>query len=149
MKPKSQEPSGQADLFNSRLDDFLNQRHELVFLATVIDWDTLDSEFGQFYEPIKGAPVLPTRLVAGLHYLKHSYGLSDEALVEPWVENPYWKLFCGAEYFQHELPCHPTSLTKWRQRIGEEGCAWMVSMTVQAGVTINTVKRANITVSNG
>ncbi len=145
MKPKYQEPSGQTDLFNTRLVDFLNQRHELVLLATVIDWKTLDSEFGQFFEPVNGAPALPTRLVAGLHYLKHAFGLSDEAVVERWVENPYWQLFCGAEYFQHELPCHPTSLTKWRQRIGEEDCEWMLSITVQAGVKTNTVKRSDMT----
>ena len=112
-------------MFNTPLVDFLNQRHKLVLLATVIDWDTLDTQFGQFFEPIKGAPVLPTRLVAGLHYLKHAYRLSDEAVVERWVENPYWQLFCGAEYFQYELPCPPSSLTKWRQRIGAEGCEWM------------------------
>jgi transposase, IS5 family len=27
--------------------------------------------------------------------------LSDEALLESWVENPYWQAFCGMEYFQH------------------------------------------------
>ena len=31
----------------------------------------------------------------GLLYLKHTYSRSDEALVERWVENPYWQAFAG------------------------------------------------------
>jgi transposase, IS5 family len=31
----------------------------------------------------------PTRLMAGLAILKHTYDLSDEVLCERWVENPY------------------------------------------------------------
>jgi len=38
-----------------------------------------------------------------------------------WVENPYWQYFCGYEFFQHALPCHPTVLVKWRQRVQSEG----------------------------
>lgn len=64
---------------------------------------------------------MPTRLLVGLHYLKHSYHESDESVVEKWVENPYWQYFCGYEFFQHQLPCHPTSLVKWRQRVKAEG----------------------------
>jgi IS5 family transposase len=39
---------------------------------------------------------------------------------------------------------HPTSLTKWRQRIGEEGCEWMLSMTIQTGINTKTVKRSEM-----
>ena len=123
MKPKSQETAGQSDLFNTRLADLLNPRHELYWLANLIDWQVLDNEFGQLFSPDLGAPALPTRLVAGLHYLKHAFACSDEAVVERWVENPYWQYLCGEEFFRHQLPCHPTSLTKWRNRIGEAGCA--------------------------
>ncbi|MGJ0484675.1 MAG: transposase [Methylomicrobium sp.] len=72
-----------------------------------------------------GAPALPICLNAGLHYLKHAFALSDEQVVGRWVDNPYWQYFYGEEFLNHELPCHPTSLTKWRLRIGEEsvnGC---------------------------
>ena len=37
------------------------------------------------------------------------------------VENPYWQYCCRAEYFAHEVPCEPTSLGKWRQRVGAAG----------------------------
>ncbi len=141
MKPKSQPANVQNDLFRIRFADLLEQRHELYPLADLIAWEKLDQVFGTFFAPSTGAPALPTRLIAGLHYLKHAFALSDEAVVERWVENPYWQYFCGEEYFRHTLPCHPTSLTKWRKRIGEAGCEWMLSVTIQAGVDSGTVKR--------
>lgn len=30
------------------------------------------------------------------------------------------------------MPCHPTSLTRWRKRIGEEGCEWLLTQTIEA-----------------
>jgi len=140
MKPKSAESSGQNDLFRIRLTDLLDSRHELYRLADLMDWRVLDQELGQYFMADTGAPALPTRLIAGLHYLKHAFAHSDEEMVARWVENPYWQYFCGEEFFRHEWPCHPTSLTKWRQRIGEAGCEWLLSVTIQAGVDSKTVK---------
>jgi hypothetical protein len=39
-----------------------------------------------FYRPIVG-PAKPTRLMVGLHYLKHVHDLSGEELVGRWMEN--------------------------------------------------------------
>jgi transposase, IS5 family len=47
------------------------------------------------------------------------YDLSDEALCDRWIENPYFQFFCGEEFFQHRLPFDRSSLTRWRQRMGE------------------------------
>ena len=141
MKPKSQETSGQIDLFNTPLADLLNPRHEFYQLAHLIDWKTIDDSFGQYFVATQGAPALPTRLVAGLHYLKHAFALSDEAVVARWLENPYWQFFCGEIFFQHDTPCHPTSLTKWRQRMGEAGCEQLLALTIQAGVASEVVKK--------
>src|SRR4051794_22202434 len=54
--------------------------------------------------------------MAGLAILKHMHDLSDEVLCERWVENPYYQLFCGEEFFCHQLPFDRSSLTRWRQR---------------------------------
>jgi transposase, IS5 family len=63
---------------------------------------------------------LPTRLVAGLFILKHMHNLSDEVLCARWLENPYYQFFCGELSFCHALPFERSSLTHWRQRLGEE-----------------------------
>ena len=72
-----------TDLFRERLDNMLNQRHELYRLADLVDW-SVDKAFGALYCPDNGCPG-KTRLLVGLHYLKHCYGLSDEAVVSGWV----------------------------------------------------------------
>ena len=48
------------------------------------------------------------------------HNLSDEALCARWLENPYYQYFCGEESFCHKLPFDRSSLTRWRQRLGEE-----------------------------
>ena len=129
-----------TDLFRERLDNMLNQRHALYRLADLIEWSVFDNEFGSLYCPDNGCPGKPTRLMVGLQYLKHCYGLSDEAVVSGWVENPYWQYFCGEVYFQHEAPVDPSSLTRFRRRIGESGCERILQVTVAAGVQSNAVK---------
>ena len=71
--------------------------------------------------------------MAGLLYLQHAYRLSDEAVVARWVENPYYQHFCGETFFQHRFPLDPSSLTRWRKRIGEEGVEWLLTKTIEAG----------------
>lgn len=107
MKPKSKKTEPQDDLFRMRLENMLDMKHELVRLSKQIDWDSLDQEWGQLFLSNRGAPALRTRLIAGLHYLKHMHDLSDEEVIGAWVENPYWQYFCGEEYFQHREPLHP------------------------------------------
>jgi IS5 family transposase len=142
MGPKPTLPSS-GDLYRSRLDQILDQRHELFRLASLIDWDRFDHEFGRFYRPL-GRPAKPTRLMVGLSYLQHTFNLSDEAVVQRWIENPYWQWFCGCEYFQHELPCDPSSLTRWRKRLGPDGLETLLAETIQAGLESGTVQRCSL-----
>jgi len=109
----------QKDLFRPPLDQIIDMSHPLVRLAGEIDWGFLAGRFGSVCRPGPGQPPLPTRLVAGLFILKHMHGLSDEALCDRWVENPYYQFLCGEETFRHALPFDRSSLTRWRQRLGE------------------------------
>lgn len=92
-------------------------------LAAEIDWDFLGRRFSSVCRLGPGQPPLPTRLVAGLFILKHMHNLSDEALCDRWVENPYFQYFCGEVVFRHDLPFDRSSLPRWRQRLGEEQIA--------------------------
>ncbi len=97
----------------------IDPRHELVKLSALIDWEVFELEWAGFFPSGKGRPATPPRLVAGLLYLQHAYRLSDEAVVARWVENPYYQHFTGETFFQHRPPIDPSSLTRWRGRIGE------------------------------
>jgi IS5 family transposase len=120
MRPRERRESGEQDLFRSRLDQVINMDHALVKLARRIDWRFLEEKFGAVYADGSGRPPLPTRLMAGLAILKHTYNLSDEMVCELWIENPYYQYFCGEEFFQHRLPLDRSSMTNWRHRMGEE-----------------------------
>jgi IS5 family transposase len=104
-------------------------------LAGLVPWSRFDEAFGRFYRPI-GRPAKPTRLMVGLHYLKHVHDLSDEEVVARWVENPYWQFFCGFDFFQHEAPLDASTMTRWRKRIGPEGLEEMLKASV--GVALDT-----------
>ena len=109
--PKRSSRSRADDLFRSKLDNIINPKHELAQLGGLIDWVGFEKAFGRFYR-IAGRPALPTRLMVGLCYLKHSFDVSDERLLDLWVENLYWQHFCSFNYFQHKPPCGPTSLVR-------------------------------------
>ena len=125
-------PLEQDDLLRPRLVDMIDQRHELVKLAALIDWEVFEREWAGFFPSGKGRPATEPRLVAGLLYLQHAYRLSDEAVVARWVENPYHQHLTGETFFQHRLPIDPSSLTRWRGRVGEEGVEWLLTQTIRA-----------------
>lgn len=115
------------------LEMVLDPDQELFKLTRIIDWTRLEAEFGGLYCPDNGRPGISIRLMAGLHFLKHTFGLSDEQVVAQWVLNPYWQFFCGEEFFQHKLPIHPSQMTRWRRRIGEAGMEKLLGLTIEAG----------------
>ena len=131
------------DLFRERLDAMINMRYSLVRLAAVINWQRFDDEFGTLYSPI-GRPGVATRLMVCLHYIKHMYNLSGEIIVERQLENPYWRYFCGLEYFSHELPIDPSSMTRWWQRIGPEAMQKILETTVETALGTKTIKPSSL-----
>ena len=143
MKPRQTKTIPQKDLFQPQLVDIINPNHPLVRLTKIIDWEQLDSMLSVHFSSV-GAAALPTRLMAGLLYLQHLHNLSDEIVLEQWLESPYYQYFCGETFFQHDFPCHPTSLVKWRKRLGEEGCEWLLTQTIQAGLKLKVIKPASL-----
>ncbi|MDQ6972808.1 MAG: IS5 family transposase [Mariprofundaceae bacterium] len=131
MGPKKLAKMPQEDLFRLRLENMISMEHELVKLSRLIRWGVFEEEWGKLFESNRGAPAIPTRLIAGLHYLKHMYKLSDEDVVERWVENPYWQYFCGEQWFRHDLPIDPSSMSRWRKRIGRDGCELLLKQTIE------------------
>ncbi|WCM86374.1 IS5 family transposase [Acidovorax sp. NCPPB 3576] len=131
MGPKPSRPQS-GELFISRLDELINMRHPLVKLAALIDWTEIERTFAASFTSGRGRPALPPRLVAGLLYLQHTFDASDEAVVNTWVENPYWQFFCGETYLQTESPIDPSSLTRWRKRIAEAGVETLLAASIEA-----------------
>src|SRR5438105_5249124 len=128
MRPRKKPKQENQD--QARLAKILNHNHPLYQLAEKINWHKFEEEFGQYFADNVGRPALPTRVVVGLHYLKQLYHVSDEGVVAQFLENPYWQYFCGYEYFQHQFPCDPSSLVRWRQRVGAAGIEKLLKETI-------------------
>ena len=134
----------QGNFFKPWLSTILNQSHELYQLADQIDWKPLEDEFKMLFVENKGAPAKPVRLVIGLMMLQHMYNFSDERVVDVWVENPYWQFFCGEQQFQREMPIDPSSLPRWRKRIGKDGMNKILSETIKTALKTRTVNMTSL-----
>jgi IS5 family transposase len=143
MRPKERRPTGQSDMFRARLDQIIDLKHPLAKLAGRIDWAFLEARFGAAYTDEPGRPPLPTRLMAGVAILKAMHDLSDEVLCDRWVENPYFQFFCGEEFFRHDLPFDRSSMTRWRQRMGEEALVALIQESLATATRTGAAKPAD------
>ena len=64
-------------------------------------------------------------------------------MVARWLENPYWQYFCGFDYLQHELPLHPTSLVRWRDRVGDKLEALLIH-TIEIAMQTKAMSRREL-----
>src|ERR1700738_1820935 len=144
MRPRERRETGEQDLFRSRLDQIIDLNHPLAKLARTVDWGFLEGRFGEAATKEPAHPPLPTRLMAGLAILKHTYDLSDEVLCERWVENPYYQYFCGEEFFQHRLVFDRSSLTRWRNRMGEERLQALLQESLSVASKTEAIKPSEL-----
>jgi len=145
MKPREREDSGEQDLFRSRLDQIVDMSHPKVILASLMDWQFLSSKLGEVYSDGPGQPPLASRLMAGLHILKYADNLSDDEVCARWLENPYYQYFCGEEFFRHELPLDRSSMTRWRQRMGEDRLTALLQESLAVAVKTKAAKPGDFT----
>ena len=138
MQPKSRSP--QCELFGAQLSELLNREHPLYVLAERIDWSQFDATIDACYAEELGRPGVNTRLMVGLLYLKHAFDESDESVVARWVENPYWQFFCGCQYMQHELPIDPSSLSRWRKRVGAERLEKLLEVILHTALAMKALR---------
>ena len=153
------------DFFRARLDAMIDLKHPLAVLSTRLPWAAIeaavapklarqalpakrargedllgayDVEFGGGVSPA-GRPRLPIRLMASLLYLKNSFNLSDEELVERWAENVVWQFFSGMDYYEPRLPCDATQIGRFRRLLGEDGIEQLLKATIECAVQIKAV----------
>jgi transposase, IS5 family len=142
MRPRKINQS-QAEIFRNRLSNQIKPDHPLKILADKISWTFIEEEYAVLFDDGSkgGRPAAPVRLVVGLLLLQYLKDVSDEAVCESWVENPYWQYFCGYDFLEWELPLDPSSLSRWRGRLGKEKLEQILRLTVKAGVDTGCVTK--------
>jgi IS5 family transposase len=158
------------DFFRSRLDAMIDLQHPLAVLARQLPWDRIEQSLAPKFEhrdragrqlivddllgqhqvefgggvSNAGRPRLSIRLMASLLYLKNSFNLSDEELVQRWSENVQYQFFSGMEYYEPRLPCDATQIGRFRRAIGEDGLEQLLKCTIETAVEIKAIKRAEL-----
>ncbi|KAF0284704.1 transposase [Spiribacter roseus] len=141
--PSDEQQHHSDDLFRARLDQIIRSDHPLVRLADAMPWESIVEQVADLLPPTPegaGRASLPVRMMVGLLYMKYAYNLSDDQVLERWLESPYMQYFTGEVYFQHELPCDPSSLTRWRNRLDEPGAEELLAQTIEAAKTLKAIR---------
>jgi len=139
--------------FYSTFEEQLSHQHPLYMLANNIKWQIFEEAFKKHYSD-EGRPAKPIRLMVSLLLLKHIRNLSDESVVEQWMENVYYQYFSGETAYACGVPCEASELVHFRHRIGEEGIELILKESIRVNgddagdrhVSVDsTVQEKNIT----
>ena len=69
--------------------------------------------------------------MVSLLYLKNSFNLSDEELVEHRAENVEWQFFGGMDYYEPRQPCDATQICRFRRLLGEDGLEQLFKAAIE------------------
>ncbi len=119
MKPKPRVYNPQREMFRVVLGGLIDLTHPLVKLGERIKRTGFEEPLGRTFDGMTGAPGIKTRLTVALHYMKYQHNLSDEVVVARSGESPCWQQSSGRQFFEQEMPIDPSSMTRWRRRLGD------------------------------
>jgi len=136
--------------------DMLDMNDPIIQLSEKLPWSKIENELSKYYNNKEtGRPNKPIRVMVGLLLLKQIENLSDENVILQFKRNPYYQYFCGYKEYEPIIPCHPTELVKFRQRIGKEGFEYIFKQSIKIHnnkeineeevIADTTVQESNIT----
>jgi len=99
----------------------LNPNNRWVVLSNLIPWSKAEKEYVKSLGDVRqGHKAFSVRLALGSLIIQERLKLSDEETVRQITENPYLQYFIGLPSFQDEAPFHPSSMTHFRKRLGQD-----------------------------
>ncbi len=66
-------------------------------------------------------------------------------MIQRWGETPTWQYFSGNEYFEHQWPCDPTQMGRFRKALGKEGVEELLARTMEVAVTRKLIAKKELT----
>ena len=98
-----------------------NPTHDLVILHHIIPWQPIIDQLVPYYNQRKGRTGHSLRILVATSILSRLRQLSDRKVIESIQENRYMQYFCNIPDSELMTFLHPSTLCRFRQRIGEEG----------------------------
>ncbi|MCP4108246.1 MAG: transposase, partial [Desulfobacteraceae bacterium] len=89
----------------------------------IIPREKITGSLTKFYDKKSGAEGKKLRMMTAVVIVSRFHQLSDRKVVKQVKENRYVQYFCNVADQGLETFLHPSSLCRFRKRIGEKGCA--------------------------
>lgn len=102
----------------------IDHNHPLAQLRESINWTSLELAL----RPPKSSN-FSTRQMLALHYLRHTYELSDKDVISKTSRSPYYQYFCGFKHFSPEIGISEEDMQDWRAKLGSH---WSTELLVAA-----------------
>jgi IS5 family transposase len=100
-------------------------------LPKKINWDYLEESLYKFFIESIGRKTKSLRAMTAIIILQYMLNLSDDDIVAQSMENVYYQAFIGNPLFVNNRPCSPSTLTRFRKRIGQDGCELILQESVR------------------
>jgi len=97
---------------------YVPEDHLLRRIRAAVDFSFVHALVADLYHDNTGRPAYNPEVLVRLIFLQLQYKLSDRGVIERAQTDHAFRFFLGLDW-NDELP-HPTSLTKFRERLGEE-----------------------------
>lgn len=123
FKARSSEQLDFAAQFFIPENDPIKATHPYVRLSNEVEWFDLLDGLGKFYSEGRGRPSIPVKNMILLLMFKHFEQLSDRELVAQISCNMAMQKSLNISFQSAQEYIDPSSLSKFRQRIGEKGMA--------------------------
>ena len=115
-----------------------NRNHDLVILRQLIPWQPIIDDLVPLYHPKKGRHGCDLRTLSAVSILARLRDLSDRQVIDYTQENRYMQYFCNVPDPYLMTFMHPSTLCRFRKRVGPQGIGHMETMVFtclkQAGV---------------
>ena len=98
-----------------------NPTHDLVILRHIMPWQAIIDRLVSFYNRRKGRTGRSLRILVATSILSRLRQLSDRKVIESIQENRYMQYFCNVPDPELMTFLNPSTLCRFRQRIGKEG----------------------------
>lgn len=95
--------------------------HDLVILRHIIPWQSIIDLLVPSYDPKKGRMGRSLRTLVGVSVVARLRQLSDRKVIEAIQENRYLQYFCNVPDQGLLTFLHPSTLCRFRTRLGQEG----------------------------
>jgi len=102
-----------------------NPTHDLIILRHIVPWQPIIDGLVPFYNRHKGRIGCALRTLSAVSILARLYDLSDRKVLEHIQENRYMQYVCQVPDPTLRTFLHPSTLCRFRQRVGPEGISEM------------------------